>query len=169
MSDNKTIKGLNLLKQLLKCWTPRPGPFFVRVNLQPIISIISSQISHGYIGRSVPNKYSSYMHMFCGFNFLVCHIFFCRHFMSAWNSVLLISRFVSHLLPIFIFQLALNEIKAEILNVVNCNSFIRERKFPLHYKISTTVFSAVLVETLGSYMWHRYVLKLITLGFKMFC
>lgn len=60
--------------------------------------------------------------------------------MSAWNSVLLISRFVSHLLPIFIFQLALNEIKAEILNVVNCNSFIRERKFPLHYKISTTVF-----------------------------
>lgn len=169
MSDNKTIKGLNLLKQLLKCWTPRPGPFFVRVNLQPIISIISSQISHGYIGRSVPNKYSSYMHMFCGFNFLVCHIFFCRHFMSAWNSVLLISRFVSHLLPIFIFQLALNEIKAEILNVVNCNSFIRERKFPLHYKISTTVFSAVLVKTLGSYMWHRYVLKLITLGFKMFC
>lgn len=85
--------------------------------------------------------------------------------MSAWNSVLLISRFVSHLLPIFIFQLALNEIKAEILNVVNCNSFIRERKFPLHYKISTTV----LVMTLGSYMWHRYVLKLITLGFKMFC
>lgn len=169
MSDNKTIKGLNLLKQLLKCWTPRPGPFFVRVNLQPIISIISSQISHGYIGRSVPNKYSSYMHMFCGFNFLVRHIFFCRHFMSAWNSVLLISRFVSHLLPIFIFQLALNEIKAEILNVVNCNSFIRERKFPLHYKISTTVFSAVLVKTLGSYMWHRYVLKLITLGFKMFC
>lgn len=169
MSDNKTIKGLNLLKQLLKCWTPQPGPFFVRVNLQPIISIISSQISHGYIGRSVPNKYSSYMHMFCGFNFLVCHIFFCRHFMSAWNSVLLISRFVSHLLPIFIFQLALNEIKAEILNVVNCNSFISERKFPLHYKISTTVFSAVLVETLGSYMWHRYVLKLITLGFKMFC
>lgn len=169
MSDNKTIKGLNLLKQLLKCWTPRPGPFFVRVNLQPIISIISSQISHGYIGRSVPNKYSSYMHMFCGFNFLVCHIFFCRHFMSAWNSVLLISRFVSHLLPIFIFQLALNEIKAEILNVVNCNSFISERKFPLQYKISTTVLSAVLVETLGSYMWHRYVLKLITLGFKMFC